>query len=527
MINNRKNLLRIILLIFVLLAFLRIDYRFKTTVECCSDEYDYFMHASTIALDFDLDYSNQKPGEFAYYKNNKTTPIGFIGTGILAAPFLLIGNSLSNLFNEDIKSEILNYKLFFYSLSSVFYYFFSYWLIFKSLNLLNIKTNKYFLLLIFSGSGMTYYAFERFGMTHVFEIFTMSALIFTSIKYFLESTESKKLYGILIPIIITTGFLTRMSNFYIFLIPLIIKYLIIDRKIPIRNKILTDKFFIASGVISFVSYFLISNSLDGDLVFNPQTVYGTEIKMNDYVNGVSSSLETLFSLLKTFFIVLTSFEFGIFWVSPILFIGLLSSILKLKNLNNLNTYLLLFCFAQNFAIIHIWQALGSSYGFRYLLSLTPLCILLYYVYFDKNKLIKVYLLIFSIFSNLSILFFETTELTQLSTADQVNSFGKTIRYIEPDYVLGLVKSFFELNSYLIIFTTSFLGAIFFKLLIILFNKDTLIENLAGFKLPVDNPDFQNYLINLENISFDKFVITFLIFGITSFLIVNKLHNVKI
>lgn len=48
-----------LLMILILLLFLRIDYRFKNTVECCSDEYDYYIHATTIVDDFDLDYSNQ------------------------------------------------------------------------------------------------------------------------------------------------------------------------------------------------------------------------------------------------------------------------------------------------------------------------------------------------------------------------------------------------------------------------------------------------------------------------------------
>jgi hypothetical protein len=75
------------LIFFILMTSFRIDYRFKTTVECCSDDYDYFIHASTIALDFDLNYENQTPRPFSYYENGKTTPIGFIGSGILSAPF--------------------------------------------------------------------------------------------------------------------------------------------------------------------------------------------------------------------------------------------------------------------------------------------------------------------------------------------------------------------------------------------------------------------------------------------------------
>ena len=68
-----------------------IDYRFETTIKCCSDEYDYYSHAATIVNDFDLDYSNQNIRDFKYTKYGKNTPIGFFGSGLLSAPFLLIG----------------------------------------------------------------------------------------------------------------------------------------------------------------------------------------------------------------------------------------------------------------------------------------------------------------------------------------------------------------------------------------------------------------------------------------------------
>ena len=113
--SNKK--IQFFLILILLLVFLRVDYRFTNTIKCCSDEYDYFLHASTIALDFDLDYSNQNPRDFRYYNNGKNTPIGFIGSGILSSPFLLFGNFLSKIFSEDLKSEIFNFKIFFYSFS--------------------------------------------------------------------------------------------------------------------------------------------------------------------------------------------------------------------------------------------------------------------------------------------------------------------------------------------------------------------------------------------------------------------------
>ena len=46
-------------------------------------------------------------------------------------------------------------------------------------------------------------------------------------------------------------------------------------------------------------------------------------------------------------------------------------------------------------------------------------------------------------------------MTQLSEVDQLNSFGRNLRFTEPEYLVGFVYSFLELDSYLKIFTTSF------------------------------------------------------------------------
>ena len=56
-IKNNFFLVFLILLMFSL--FFRVDFRFKNGVDCCSDDYDYFAHAETIAIDGDFDYSNQ------------------------------------------------------------------------------------------------------------------------------------------------------------------------------------------------------------------------------------------------------------------------------------------------------------------------------------------------------------------------------------------------------------------------------------------------------------------------------------
>ena len=70
--KNKKNVLNIVLIFFILSLFFRIDFRFKNSVECCSDDYDYFSHAETIALDGDF---NTVSG-ITYYEHKETPGLG-------------------------------------------------------------------------------------------------------------------------------------------------------------------------------------------------------------------------------------------------------------------------------------------------------------------------------------------------------------------------------------------------------------------------------------------------------------------
>ena len=97
--SSRTVLFSIFLLI--LLMSLRVDYRFTETISCCGDDHSYFVHAETISEDFDLNYSNQMvfvEGKVNMVKD-KVVPIGFIGAGLLAAPFMVLGIFIDNLLN--------------------------------------------------------------------------------------------------------------------------------------------------------------------------------------------------------------------------------------------------------------------------------------------------------------------------------------------------------------------------------------------------------------------------------------------
>jgi hypothetical protein len=519
--TNKKNLLRVLLLFLIVSLFFRIDFRFKNSVECCSDDYDYYSHAATVAIDADFDYTNQLTSDHPYvYKNpnnGKIAPVGFPGSGLLASPFLLIGNLIDKNLNTSSGNEVLNYKLLFYSLSPIFYFFLSFVLMYKSLLKLNFDVDKYKLLIIISGSGVSYFAFERFSMTHVYEMFSISLLIWHCIRFYKDNST---LSAILIPISIAIGLLVRLSNIYIFLIPLIIKKLI-NQQFQITQEIRKTPSLLLSSIATIILYNTISTNIYGSPVYNPQKVYGSNISVGSIAGKDASLLSFIISKFQDIFTILFGNEFGIFWVSPIIFMALF---LALKNLKGWINYLFIICLLQNIAIVLIWQSTGASYGFRYLYSLTPLCVVMFFLY-RKNKLNDTYfnfLYVMSIFSNLSILFFETTEQTQLSMTEIKNSFGEMKNYSEPKYVTGLLQSFVELESYLIIFTTSLVGVIFFKLVLLLIDSVSTIELLSKIGLPSNNEDFLLYLDNLENMSSIKIILIVVFLLLISNFIVRKL-----
>jgi len=204
----------------------------------------------------------------------------------------------------------------------------------------------------------------------------------------------------------------------------------------------------------------------------------------------------------------------IFWLSPAIFIVLFFNFYYLIQKKYLLFFYISISLFSNIAIVNLWQSLGSSYGFRYLYSLIPLGIYIFYTsnFNLKEKIFKFYLLPFSIFGLFSVFIFEATPYVQLTTYDVVNSFGKTIRYSQPDYLSGVFQSIFIIDGYLKLFATSFFGLIVFKLLTIAIEVDGFYKLLDSLGLPLENQDFVVLIEKLETITLLQIsVFTFIVF----------------
>ena len=145
--------------------------------------------------------------------------------------------------------------------------------------------------------------------------------------------------------------------------------------------------------------------------------------------------------------------------------------------------------------IVVLQNTGYSYGFRYLYSLTPIYFLFLFKFLNKNKIIKRYLILFSIFSIISQVFFEASQESILYSEYVINSFGQETKFVNPDYLIGLLKSFILFDSYLNVVFTSFLGIIIIK---ILGTVTSPLDFINNYRTP--NEDIMRLVENSESIS---------------------------
>lgn len=494
--------------LFILLLFLSIiktDYRLESDIRCCKDDHDYFAHAETIAEDFDFNYDNQfdeRPNKrFRNLNNDKQAPIGFLGSGLLASPFIFLGNILNRLIPH---SDIFNFKIMFYSLSSIFYLFFTCKVFIRIKKLLNLNIENYLIYLVFFGSGVSYYALERYSMPHVYEVFTSTLIIFNTTLIVLNK-GNRKLYFTL-PFTILLGLLVKWVHIYFIFLPYLVKELLHITKGLNKVRIYSNKIFISSSALAVSVFLFLSRLIYGEVILNPETIYKANGFVEKSIFGQTNFFDFLYESFKNFIVILFSQEFGLFWFNPVIILGILSVIyliIKYPSSKNWTLYFVVtFSYIQIFGIVLLWKSAGSAYGYRYIMNLIPFSLFLILILFDlnKSKLLNKYLLFFSIFGFISVILFEGNAETQLSLMPIENSFGKILVYTQPNYLTGLLKSFFDIEVYLKILTTSFLGLIFFKSLLVLGIYDLFINFLTALNLPINNPDLINYISKIQSIS---------------------------
>ena len=127
---------------------------------------------------------------------------------MLSAPFLFLGDLL----DKALGQQPISNKVILYSLSSIFYLLLSISLIYSGLNKLKINENIYILFLFISGSGLAYYAFERYSMTHVYELFSISLIFYSVVN--INILKDRKKHYFLLAFAIFAGISVRYTNYF-------------------------------------------------------------------------------------------------------------------------------------------------------------------------------------------------------------------------------------------------------------------------------------------------------------------------
>ena len=514
----KTNKLYFSIFVMIILSLIKVDYRFEEIPYGLEvDDAEYYYTAATIGIDFDLDFSNQMEGVENRYLNKevkKIVPFHPIGAGVLASPFVAIGNFFSSVSSED---NLISPTYFLYSIAPIFYLFMTIKFIQMSLKKLNINYENNLLLLMFFGTGVGYYAFDRFSMSHVYEVFGTATLIYLTIIAIKENSTSRK-SGILFSmgILIFVFLSIRWINYFLFLIPALICY--ISRKSP--KKIYLNPYFLLGSILGFIGFIVHTKYLYGIYTLNQTNVvlYVENSFQENFSRFFEFDMlfENIIFVIKSSQIILFSQEFGLFYFAPIIFLSsvLIFMLLTIKKLR-LSFILFLIYIFPLFSIIVI-QNTAFSYGYRYLFALIPINVLIYFKFFDKNKILKNYLYVFSLLGFILYLFFETSQATSLSSDYLINSFGMNTRYSNPEYLSGLLSSMTNVDAYLHIVFTSFLGVGIIKLMSFFISPEEFLGNYTELSSQV-----LKLIENSITFSWIKIIILYMVISLLVMTILEK------
>lgn len=329
------------------------------------DDFDYFAQSTSIAF-----------GEFPSYHNEffrgkfqgKTAPLGSIGPGLMAAPFVYIFSCLDKLKGSSIaikrtKENIEgSWSQFGFVFSSVFYLCLGCQFLYLALK--RFSSEKYAvaaIILTVLCQGIPLFAFRRPIFSHISEFAIQSLLVFILVN--IRFSNGRFRFSIpfifLIGLIVSFVYLTRYNNLPLALIWLFIIY----RKqfTNIKNFFYWDKLLISFLV--FCSFILV-------LKFIPDVLNGHEgYKLTRLLNLYTPSF-----YVKRVIHIIAGLDWGLLYTAPFILIGIVAAIYYRYCIRK-DILLLLIPMLVNLYIVVMWKTQGSWYGYRYLVvSLIPLLI---------------------------------------------------------------------------------------------------------------------------------------------------------
>ncbi|MCP4613445.1 MAG: hypothetical protein GY845_32540 [Planctomycetes bacterium] len=360
-----------------------------------ADSTSYLSHFMTIALDFDMDYSNeirQGPSQ------NRYLPPHPIGSGVMAAPFVALFSIFDRVSGHPIINDHKDYKyswsIFGFILSAYLYFFLTVYLYWDSLRLIFTETSLLLVTFLSVSTGILFYVLNATALAHAFEFAGVAFLFWTSVKLFF-SKRRKTMWLVVLTAAMTINFLIRYNNLNLIIIPFFLYFfLLILQKEKIKHNTMRATIFRLTAAIAAACIFFSLYNLYffNSMYASPDQVYGENVKSISQHNLIEMVVHLLKLAPNTFLLIFGS-EFGILYSNPVLVFGFVFMLLFLcKNINKDNKTLCILAICSFLAYyffdvcIALWfETTGSSYGYRFLYPLYPLTLLGVLLWINRSK----------------------------------------------------------------------------------------------------------------------------------------------
>ncbi|QWV95949.1 hypothetical protein KP005_11185 [Geomonas nitrogeniifigens] len=453
---------------------------FRLMWQVGGDDLSYLSHAFTIALDFDLDYSNEPATSTSGNGKLASHPLG---PGVMAAPFVALFSIVDRATgNPVIANHALysgSWSYFGFLFSSVFYYLSGIALYYRSmLSVRVVPAATAFLLL--TSSGAAYFAMNRFTLGHSFEFFLFAVVFWGTIRVW--SAGRAPVPSVCAALAIIFCLFVRPANINVLILPLLLLGGLTSAGSWGGWRRLSDSLWplYLSTALFAVPFALFNHYLYGVFYPNMTVLYKSTAAFSRYGIDPANTGKTVLVLSGQVLASLVHLpnllfgsEHGLLYSTPL---SLLGTVLLLVTLLRctlptapkvLMIVLVLGYVALPLAIVLLWKTTAGSYGYRYLFPIFPVGVMGYLLWFSGVRAFTPFalwlnriLVVLCLFSVLSQVFFSMTQ--KLEVREGINGFGINYKASANGYDLALAGELLNPRAWLLMLAKKTPGFVAFN-----------------------------------------------------------------
>lgn len=465
MINKNNLKLKIVLIFIISLLFKPLWLFNNNDLGQPADDMYHWLHAATLAIDQDLDYSEDFNIEKATLNKYTNVPSSVPGTGYLSAPFVYIFSFFDN--QETIESaefrvnptKSFSYLGFF---SGGLFYIISGFSLLKKLTSNNPRSG----LIIFCAfiGTLVHFAATRFLMPHAVEFFLCTCLVFL-----FENKKNVKFIYYEIFLLFTVFSLLSITRPSTFLYSIIL-ILIYRKRFKINLAFLTFYalcFTFFTGLyVTLSDYLYRKNYMFLNTYGSDMDAYSSSFTFEQFITGFIKIPNLLGSP-----------SMGIIWSTPIIFLGLYSFFKEylVNNKINLDAVFYFLYFGASVVPLLIWQGREVAYGQRLLVGIIPICVVMVSNNISHSKFINYSLLPLSVFTYIGYLFFYSSK--KLTLFKGISLWGTEVGFVGENYYFELIKGIIDLENIISVMLRNIYSVNFFRY----FDINKYVNNYSLFE----------------------------------------------